>query len=107
MGRTAFQFEIPRFSFRSRRGFDRVLWRFNYRAATRRPGMSSYPDSDRVLKDVHRRALFFRCCLRGGSGNSMRSASRIFFSSKSPGFGTEHDDDYEHELELEAVATAP
>ncbi len=56
-------------------------------ASTRRACVSPNPDSDRVLTDVHRRALFVRRRLRGGSGNFMRprrSVLRIAARRRSP-----------------------
>src|SRR5438552_9708990 len=58
LGRAAFQLEVSLVSIRTCGRLDRVLWCSLHRAPTRRPCVSPNPDSDRVLTDVHRRALF-------------------------------------------------
>ena len=76
LGRAAFQLEISLVSIRTCWRFDRVLWRFTYRASARRPCVPRNPDSDRVLADVHRRPLSLRRRLRSGSGNFVRACRR-------------------------------
>src|SRR4030095_16228045 len=68
LGWFAFQLEISCVSVRTCWRFDRVLWHFNYHAATYRPGMSPHSDTNWILTDVCRRPLFVRCSLRSSSG---------------------------------------
>src|SRR5262245_56921850 len=72
MGRTAFQFKISLVSIRTCWRFNRVFWRSIYRAAAHWPCVSSNSDSDRILTDVHRRALLVRRRLRGVFWGLMR-----------------------------------
>ena len=75
LGWAALQLEIriPVVSIRTCWRVDRVLWRFTNRASARRPCVPPNPDSDRVLTDVHRRALSVRRRLRSSSWNVLRT----------------------------------
>jgi len=74
LGRAALQHQVSFVPIRTCWSFDCVLCRSIYRASTRRPCVPPNPDSNRILTDVHRRALSLRCCLRGRSGTLVRSA---------------------------------
>ena len=78
LGRAALQHQISLVSIRACWGFDRVLWRSILRASARRPRVPPNPDSDRVLTDVHRRALSVRRHVRSGSRDFLRACCGAF-----------------------------
>src|ERR1700745_3102497 len=97
MGRTAFQLEISFVSIRTRWRVDCVFWRSACRASACRPFVPPNPDSDWILKDVHRRALSLRRRLRGNFGISLRARC-------SQSDAAEHTGDKTRVLELSVIA---